>query len=61
MKIRSMGVELFHVDSQTGGQKVMTKITVTFHNFAVTPKVGLKVTDYITLYYTTLHYSEMVN
>lgn len=50
MKMQSVGVELFHVDSQTGGQMVMTKITVTFHNFTFTPKEGLKVTDYITLH-----------
>jgi len=38
MKIQSLGVELFHVDRQTGGQMIMTKITVTFLNFAITPK-----------------------
>jgi len=40
---------LFHVDRQTGGQMVA------FHNFAITPKKGIKVTDYV-----TLHYGEMV-
>lgn len=38
MKMRLVGVELFHVERQTGGQMVMTKITVALHNFAVTPK-----------------------
>ena len=38
MKMQSLGVELFHVDRQTGGQMIMTKITVTFLNFAITPK-----------------------
>jgi len=45
----SVSVELFHVDRQTGGQMVMTKITVARHNFELTPKTGIKVTDYITL------------
>jgi hypothetical protein len=46
MKIHPMGSELFHVDRQTD----MTKLVVTFHNFADVPKnlkkkvVGFSVT-----------------
>jgi hypothetical protein len=34
MKIRPMGAELFHADRQAG----MTKLVVTFYNFANAPK-----------------------
>jgi hypothetical protein len=34
MKIRPVGVELFHADGQTD----MTKLTVAFRNFANAPK-----------------------
>jgi hypothetical protein len=42
MKIRPVGAELFHADRQTDGrtegQTDMTKLTVTFRNFANAPK-----------------------
>jgi len=39
MKIRPMGVKLFHVDGWTTyGQTDMRKLIVTFHNFAYMPK-----------------------
>jgi hypothetical protein len=34
MKIRPVGAEMFHA----GGQTDMTKLIVTFHNFANSPK-----------------------
>ena len=37
MEIHPVGAELFHADEQPDGQTDMTKIIVTFHNFA-TPK-----------------------
>ena len=33
-----MGAEMFHVDGHTDGQADMTKLTVTFRNFANAPK-----------------------
>jgi len=40
MKIRLVGAELFHADRWKHGQTQtdMTKLTVTFHKFANTPK-----------------------
>jgi hypothetical protein len=40
MKIRPMGAELFQVDRQTD----MTKLIVTFHNFANAPKMNIAFT-----------------
>ena len=34
MKICPVGAELFHADRQTGGETDMTKLIVTFRNFA---------------------------
>jgi hypothetical protein len=43
MKIRPVGADLFRVggraDGQTERQTVMTKLTVTYGNFADTPKI----------------------
>ena len=39
MKIRLVGVELFHA----GGRTNMTKLIVTFHNFAKAPKIALPI------------------
>jgi len=39
MKIRSVGAELFQADGQTD----MTKLTVTFRNFANATKIILKI------------------
>jgi len=38
MKICPLGVELFHVGRRTDRQTDMTKLTVTFSNFANAPK-----------------------
>jgi len=40
MKIRPVGVELFHADRRTDGRTDMTKLilVVAFHNFANVPK-----------------------
>ena len=40
MKIRSVWVELFLADRQTDGQREMTKLKVTFRNFANASEVG---------------------
>jgi hypothetical protein len=37
MKIRPVGAELFHADGRTDSQTNMTKLTVTFRNFASSP------------------------
>jgi len=39
MKIRPVGAELFHAGRRTEGQTDMTKLTVTFRNFANAPKI----------------------
>ena len=38
MKIHPAEPELFHADGRMGKQTDMTKLTVTFHNFANMPK-----------------------
>jgi len=38
MKIRSVGVDLFHADGRTDGQTDMTKVIVGFRNFPNAPK-----------------------
>ena len=38
MKTRPVGVALFNADRQNGGQTDMTKLIVTFRNFANAPK-----------------------
>jgi hypothetical protein len=38
MKIRPVGAELFHADGRTDVQKNMTKLRVTYRNFANAPK-----------------------
>jgi len=38
MKICRVGGELFHVDRQTDRRTDMTKLIITFHNFANAPK-----------------------
>ena len=43
MKIRLVGVELFHVDRQTDGRTDMTKLIVAFRNFANAPKMRYKI------------------
>ena len=37
MKIRPLGAELLHAGGRTGGQTYMTRLTVTFRNFAHAP------------------------
>jgi hypothetical protein len=37
LKIRLLGVELFHVDGRTNGQTDMTKLLVAFRNFTNAP------------------------
>ena len=39
MKIRPVGVKLFHADVQTGGHTDMTKLIIAFRNFVQAPKV----------------------
>jgi hypothetical protein len=41
MKIRLVGVELFHTDGRTDGRTDMTKLIVAFRNFANAPKTEL--------------------
>jgi hypothetical protein len=38
MKIHPVGAVLFHADGRTDGRRDMTKLTVTFGNFAISPK-----------------------
>ena len=38
MKIRPVGTELLHADGKTDRPAYMTKLTVTFRNFANAPK-----------------------
>jgi hypothetical protein len=38
MKIRPLGVELFHLDGRLNGQKNMTKLIAPFRNFVNAPK-----------------------
>jgi len=38
MKIRPVGVELFHADGQTNRQTDITKLIVAFLNFSYAPK-----------------------
>jgi len=38
MKIRRMGDEWFHAEGRADRQTDMTKLVVTFHNFANAPK-----------------------
>ena len=38
MKIRSVGVKMFHVDAWTDRRTDMTNLIVTFHNFEYVPK-----------------------
>jgi hypothetical protein len=40
MKIRPLGAKLFHADAWADRQTDMTKLIVTFHNFANVPKNG---------------------
>jgi hypothetical protein len=39
MKIRPLGVELFHADRRTDGQTDMTKLIVAFRNLAIAPNI----------------------
>jgi len=39
MKIRPVGAELFHADGRADGQTDMTKLIVSFRNFANTSKI----------------------
>jgi len=39
MKIRPVGVELFHADERTDGETEMTKLIFAFHNPATAPKM----------------------
>ena len=39
MKIRPVGAELVHADGQTDRQRDMTKLIVSFSNFANAPKI----------------------
>jgi hypothetical protein len=41
MKIRPMGAELFHADKRTDRQTDITKLKITFLNFANAPKISL--------------------
>jgi len=38
MEIRPVGAELFHAGRRTDGRTDMTKLIVSFHNFAKAPK-----------------------
>jgi hypothetical protein len=37
MKVRPLGVEMFHAKGQTNGRTDMTKLMVDFRNFASAP------------------------
>ena len=59
MKVRPVGVELFHADRRT----VMTKIIVAFSNFANVPKMDIYIYSYIythTHTHTHTHYTCVV-
>jgi len=68
VKIRPVGAELFHADKQTDSpsdkQKDMTKLIVTFRNFAPTP-TKLILNIYMQLFspspYLNAHFYLLVN
>jgi len=41
MKIRPVGVKLFHADGRTDGEMDTTKLLVTFRNFVNAPEIWL--------------------
>jgi hypothetical protein len=63
MKIHSMEAKLFYTDGQTGGwtgrqagrQTDMTKLTVAFCNFNVTPKIALTKCQNTVMLFVSLH------
>ena len=58
LEIRPVGAELFHADEQTDGEMDMTKLIVTFRNFA---KSACNVSYYTTKSFTVLSSKNIVN